>query len=132
MKIRVENSCLFLDDEAVRYNSSCISINDMMQIVSGWRRRLASVVESGGVVYLPFSIDEDHIEAFEAVLDGSRLRLRVVKLAGSGFVPGVDDVMTEICRDSAVVERYTRELLTCGNAAMLSALDELDELLRVQ
>jgi hypothetical protein len=97
----------------------------MVEIVLSWRSRLDFLIENGRAVYLPFSIDEETIEAFEAELRGSQVRLRVVRLDGIGYVHGHDPLMEAINRDRPVVFSRQSEFLTCDKASLLTALDVL-------
>ena len=80
---------------------------------AAWASRL-DTLRHDNVVYLPYSIDDECIEAFEAALTGEGLSLTVVELDCLGYVPGVDSLVEEILtRPPVVVERRAERFLVC-------------------
>lgn len=79
-------------------------------------------LRNGQIVYLPFSIDDECIEAFEAKRNDERVTLKAVKLDGFGFVPGLDSLSDEIEKDRPVMSSATEEFLSCNCNELIDAV----------
>ena len=85
-----------------------------------WAPRLTT--PGGGVAYLPYSIDDEFIAAFEATMEGKDLNLTVVKLDNMGYIPGVDSLLDAIRNTPpVVVERYPERFLVCDRQELIEA-----------
>jgi hypothetical protein len=92
-------------------------------MLATWASRL-DALRHDNVVYLPYSIDDEFIEAFEAATDGAGLSLTVVKLDSLGYVPGVDSLLEEILtRQPVVVERRAERFLVCDQPQLKMAAE---------
>src|SRR5580765_4992459 len=97
MQIQVTDCLLTFDGTSVRYEHRYLPRATLIDVLRDWGPRL-NAARAGQTIYLPFSIDDEYIEAFEVETQGEQLSLRVVKLDGIGYVPGVDSVAEAIRR----------------------------------
>jgi hypothetical protein len=92
-------------------------------MLAAWASRL-DALRHDNVVYLPYSIDDEFIEAFEAAMTGEELSLTVVKLDCLGYVPGLDSRLDEIrTRQPVVVERRAERFLVCDQRQLEMAAE---------
>lgn len=122
MILTIDGGILHLNGVAVRYARHYLSEAVLKDVLTEWTRRLGGEPVHGRRVYLPFSIDDEFIEAFEVEGD-AEISLRVVKLDGKGYVPGVDPLMEAILGDSDVVQRRSEPFLICQRAMLLEAVE---------
>jgi hypothetical protein len=124
VQIQVTDCLLTFDAVSVRYEHEYLPRVVLIDVLREWERRLTAA-HSGQTIYLPFSLDDEFILAFEAEPQGGQLLLRVVKLDGIGYVVGRDPPGEAIMRDRRVVERFPAAFLTCDRAQLLEALERV-------
>jgi hypothetical protein len=119
MKISIDAELLNLDDNVVRYDRY-LSTSDVRSMLREWASRLTTLGD--GVAYLPYSIDDEFIDAFEVTMDGKDLSLTVVKLDNLGYLPGVDSFLNEMrSMQPIVVKRYPERFLVCDRQELIEA-----------
>ncbi|MBK8254390.1 MAG: hypothetical protein IPK82_17190 [Polyangiaceae bacterium] len=122
MKLEVEGGRLTLGDARVRYNSAYLSEDDFVRLLDYWLSRLRAVDSTADPEFLPFSIDDEFVEAFEAHSTGLEIELRVVKLDNCGYVHGVDPLFESMFGEIVVVETYPEPILTCTIGELIEAI----------
>jgi hypothetical protein len=123
MKIAIADGLLYIDNDAVKYDQQYLSKAVLSTVIQEWRQRLGSDMHSRRPVYLPFSIDEEFVHAFEAEETNDSISLRVVQLDAIGFVPGVDPLIEEILNARRVVSRAAKQFLVCERSVLVNAID---------
>ena len=71
MQIQVTDCLLTFDGISVRYEHRYVPRAMLIDVLREWGRRLTAA-RAGQTIYLPFSIDDEFIEAFEVEPAGSR------------------------------------------------------------
>lgn len=121
MKLSVSDGLFSFDGDSVRYNELYISKENARTILSTWLRRIASA-EQTGLFYLPFSLDDEYVEAFEASVDVDFLVLRVVRLDGIAYIHGEGSFLKHITSDLRLVDRRPEDFLVCKVEEFRSAV----------
>lgn len=129
MRLDFQHKLFWFGERSIRF-SRYMSPADVLILLDVWIERLSG--PAPGSFFLPFSVDEEHVEALEATLDGAELSLRVVTLDGIGFLPGVDSLREHVERSLRVVERRPKELLTCSPDGLREDLLATREALRLR
>lgn len=125
MEIRISDGLLSFDSVSVRYDKRYLSPADVVEMLTEWIPRLMNEVSCRQPIYLPFSIDDEFLEAFEVEDHGEQVSLRAVKLDGMGYVPEVDPLLDELKKEHRpVLERRAQELLTCDKKQLLDAVKQ--------
>lgn len=119
MKLVVESDRLCFDGDAVRYESRYLAPADFPRIIAEWVRRLRT--EPTETIQLPFSIDDEYVEAFE-VKGGEAIELRVVRLDNIGYVHKVDPLIDSLTRQLPIVHRYPQPFLCMNKEELVAAL----------
>ena len=124
MQIQITDCLLTFDGISVRYEHEYLPRAVLLDVLREWCRRLTAA-RAGQTIYLPFSLDDEFILAFEAELHGEQLSLRVVKLDGIGYVVGHHPVFEAIMRDRRVVERFPGAFLVCDRTQLWEAVERV-------
>src|SRR5262245_66497626 len=110
MNIQIMDGLLSFETVCVRYDRQLSSVQ-VKEMLREWLPRLKGVSAEKTAIYLPYSIDEEYIEAFEAVQNGEEIALTAVKLDGLGYTTGIDSLVEAIGGKSPVVPRRRKALL---------------------
>lgn len=123
MKLQVGDEQIHFDDVSVRFIRAYVEPSRFPGIFREWARRLSQTARQK-LVYLPFCIDDECVDALEARLDGEYLTCTLVRLDCGGYVPGVDDFWDALLSAKKVLHRYPHEILKCKRDDLVGAVAE--------
>ena len=129
MEIELLDDRLHVGSASVPYCGVYMHEREFAFLSELWLERLGSL-DDGGRVLLPFGVDDEYLDAFEARLHGGSLALFVVRMDGIGYVHGTDSFEEQVSTPAAVLERAETPLVTCDCAAFENAVRDFRASLR--
>jgi hypothetical protein len=104
MNIALSGEVLSIGRDSVRVNARYVTAADVVALSKVWLDRLKHLRHRGEQVQLPFSVDDEYVEAFVARLEGRTVSLRVVHLEGIGFDHGIDNLVEHAVQARRIVK----------------------------
>lgn len=122
MKIEIDNERIRIGPDSVRYCPFYLNVKTLKVIVKKWLPLLRNLSHEKDETLLPYSLDDEFIEAFRTTLRNNYITLRCVILDAVGFDSDIDKVEDYIFRPAKVIKEYPQEFGRYKKDELLTAL----------
>lgn len=99
LEIVIESTRIRIGSGAVPYDGYYFGFSDgssvelvLRRVLAQWADAVERLSNTEPTVYLPFSLDDEWVEAFRARLTDDQVSLRRVRLGENGYLVNVDDL----------------------------------------
>jgi len=101
LEIVIESTRIRIGPDAVPYDGYYFGFSDgpessvehvLRRVLAQWADAVERLTNTESTVYLPFSLDDEWVEAFRARLTVHQVSLRCVRVAKNGYMVNVDDL----------------------------------------
>jgi len=131
LEIILEPEHIQIGSEAVPYYSYYFDIWDrhgdpglpvLRRVVAQWADAVERLCQSQPTVYLPFSLDDEVVEAFRARLMGDKVAFRRVALVANGWAIHLDNLLDFMQQDHPIYQQDAQDFGAYELAEIISAL----------
>jgi hypothetical protein len=131
LEIVIESQRIRIGPDAIPYDSYYFVLWDrqgdpgppvVRRVLAQWADAVERLRSAQSTVYLPFSLDDQSVEAFKARLVDHKVALRCVTLAENGYMINLDDVNDFIQEAHRVLHEYPQDFGAYERADLVAAL----------
>jgi hypothetical protein len=121
--VKVEKDGLLkIGPDVVSYVQHFISAATLENIIRKWVPLLQSLSAESNEVLLPYSLDDEFIEAFKATYRYGFVELRCVTLDAIGFDPEIDNAEEYVFQPWRVIKEYPKSFANFKKQLLLTAI----------
>jgi len=132
MNVQIDEGQIILDRQTLRYNPYWIDIAAeevssnrlavMQQVLAQWAEAVAGLNREGQTLFLPYSLDDEWTECFEARLQGNYVVLQCVQVAFNGYSVELNNLSQFMHRAPEIRMKYPENFGQYQQAELVSAL----------